>query len=129
MSPKTRAGWKRYERVQAALADWQRIPVTGRAGPGRDPGDADSGPFYTEIRDRAQARPLRWFTETAAAAAVAGKMPLLLFKGPTPHLSPLAVMRWADLAEVIKLARRGALARSTADGSRGADTTTVDGGP
>lgn len=113
--PKTRGGWKTYERVVAALAGWDREPVTGRRGPGGDPGDARSGPFYTEIRDRAEARPLRWFRETAEAARRAGKIPLLLFKGPARHLSPLAIMRWTDLAEVIILARRGADLRSVTE--------------
>lgn len=113
--PKTRGAWKRYERIQAAVAGWEREPVTGRANPLTDPGDAKSGGFYTEIRDREEARPLRWFRETAAAAHAQGKVPLLLFKGPAPHLSPLAIMRWTDLAEVILLARRAAGAGPTED--------------
>ncbi len=100
--PRTRAGFKQYERDQLRLLHWERIPVPGREGPdGRSTG-IWAGYFYVEIRSRNQARPLRWFKEVAGQAQDAGQVPLLLFRGPSPALSPLVILRWRDLVEVLK---------------------------
>ncbi len=100
--PRTRAGFKQYERDQLRLLHWERIPVPGREGPdGRSTG-LWAGYFYVEIRSRNQARPLRWFKEVASQARAVGQVPLLLFRGPNAALSPLVIMRWLDLVEVLK---------------------------
>ncbi len=94
--------------MQAALAGWRRIPVSGRTGASEDPGDAAAGHFYVEMRSRNEPRPIRWFAEVSREAAKHAQVPLLIFRGPRSSLSPLAIMLWADLAEVIQLAQRAA---------------------
>lgn len=105
--PRTRSGWKQYERRVIALLGGRRIPVTGRSGPGGDPGDGELPGYYVEVRDRARARPIRWFREVAQEAREAGGTPVLIFKGPTPALSPLVLMRLRDFEEVYRGARPG----------------------
>lgn len=104
--PRTRAGWKMYERRRAKEIEALRIPITGRQGPRGDPGDIEIPGFYVEVRDRAEPRPIRWFEEVVAAAAAFGTMPLLIFKGRAPYRGALALMRWSDLRKVMADARR-----------------------
>ncbi len=106
--PQTRSGFKQYERAVARKVGRPRIPVTGRTGPGGDPGDIDVPGFYTEVRSRNRARPLRWMREVWEEAHRRGVKPLLVFRGPTPALSPLVVLRWNDFAEVFNRAQRAA---------------------
>jgi len=114
--PRTRRGWKQYEENVAAAVGARRIPVTGRTGPGEDPGDIDLPGFYVEVRDRTRARPLRWMVEAWEAARPRGTKPLVVFRGPAPHLSPLVILRWRDLAEVIKRAGYTGVDRPAAPG-------------
>ncbi len=100
-----REAWKQYERDAFAVIGGKRIPVSGRREADPDGTVADFPEFYVEVRRREQARPLRWFTETAAKAAASKQIPVLVFKGPLPHLSPLVILRWKDFAEVVKRAR------------------------
>src|SRR5437588_8894241 len=99
--PRARSSWKQYERVVMSALGGRRIPVTGRAGPGGDPGDGELPGHYVEIRDHARPRPIRWFREVAAEARSRGVIPLLIFKGPSSALSPLVLLRLHDLEEVI----------------------------
>jgi len=99
--------WKLYERRIMSLLGGRRIPVTGRSGPGGDPGDGELAGYYIEIRDRARPRPLRWFREVAAGAAEEGSVPLLIFKGPSPRLSPLVILRLRDLEVILRGTRPG----------------------
>ena len=107
--PRARSSWKQYERVVMSALGGRRIPVTGRAGPGGDPGDGELPGYYVEIRDHARPRPIRWFREVAAEAKTRGVIPLLIFKGPSSALSPLVLMRLHDLEEVM---HRGGSARA-----------------
>ena len=107
--PRARSSWKQYERVVMSALGGRRIPVTGRAGPGGDPGDGELPGHYVEIRDHARPRPIRWFREVAAEAKTRGVIPLLIFKGPSSALSPLVLMRLHDLEEVM---HRGGSARA-----------------
>lgn len=112
--PRTRSGWKRYERDVLAPAGGERIPVSGRREgdpDGRIPGLED---FYTEIRSRNRARPLRWMREVWGEARPRGLKPLVVFRGPAPHLSPLVVLRWTDFVEVIRRGQPGPRARPDA---------------
>src|SRR5205807_1901476 len=99
--PRARKSWKAYERIVMSALGGRRIPVTGRAGPGGDPGDGELPGHYVEIRDHARPRPIRWFREVAAEARSRGVIPLLIFKGPSSALSPLVLLRLHDLEEVI----------------------------
>ncbi len=108
--PRTRSGWKRYERDVLTSGGGERIPVSGR-----NPGDPDGRHpvlpgFYIEIRSRNRARPLRWIREVWEEAHPRGEKPCVIFRGPAPHLSPLVVLRWADLQEVIREHRLSAAA-------------------
>ncbi len=99
--------WKQYERDVLEQVGGTRIPVSGR-----HPGDPDGvipalPEFYVEIRRREEARPLRWIREAWAKAHARGQKPLVVFKGPAPHLSPLVVLRYSDFVEVIKRGRPG----------------------
>lgn len=115
--PKTRAGFKKYERDQLRLLHWERIPVPGREGPdGRSTG-VWAGYFYVEIRTRNVARPLRWFQEIHGPARAAGQVPLLIFRGPTAATSPLVLLRWLDLVEVLKRAGHPAVAGPDPEGT------------
>ncbi len=114
--PKTRSGWKRYERDVLAPGGGERIPVSGRH-PGEPDGRHPYLPgFYIEIRSRTRARPLRWMKEVWEEARAAGQKPCVIFRGPAPHLSPLVLLRWADLQEVIHNARLSGAARPAAPG-------------
>ncbi len=112
--------WKRYERVILELAGWRRIPVSGRTGSGQDPGDGEAPGFHVEVRDRTDPRPVRWFRETVQEAKTRGGIPLLIFKGPTPALSPLVILRWRDLVEVMRGGGSPEGPRSAARGEAGA---------
>lgn len=103
--PVTRSGFKQYERSVGRRIGAERIPVTGRQGPGGDPGDLLVEGFYAEVRSRERARPIRWMREAWREARLRGQKPLVVFKGPAPYLSPLVIMRWADFAEVFNRGR------------------------
>ncbi len=120
--PRTRSGWKSYERMVMLLLGGQRIPITGRHGPGGDPGDGTLPGYYVEVRDRARARPLRWFREVAEGAKAVGGVPLLVFKGPTRALSPLVIMRLVDFEEVRRGGQPGRDIDSGAGGEGAADS-------
>jgi hypothetical protein len=98
---RTRKSWKEYERVVMIALGGVRIPVTGRAGPGGDPGDGELPGHYVEIRDRKDAQPIRWFKEVAGEARARKVIPVLVFKGPSTRLSPLVLLRLRDLQAVI----------------------------
>lgn len=116
--PKTRAGFKKYERDQLRLIHWDRIPVPGREGPdGRSTG-VWAGYFYVEIRSRNVARPLRWFSEIDPPARAAGQVPLLIFRSPVRGADPLVLLTWPDLVEVLKRARHPAVAGSDPEGAK-----------
>lgn len=120
--PKTRAGFKKYERDQLRLMHWERIPVPGREGPDGRATGVWAGYFYVEIRSRNQARPLRWFAEIEPAARAAGQVPLLIFRSGRPGTGPLALMAWPDLVEVLKRAGHPAVAGPDPEGQdRAAD--------
>ena len=125
--PLTRSGWKEYERSAGRRIGAPRIPVTGRQGPGGDPGDLAIEGFYTEVRDQKRPRPLRWMREVWEEARLHKRKPLLIFKGPAPHLSPLVLLRWADFAEVYNRARPDRGARPDAGGPGAAVPGTATG--
>ena len=126
--PKTRSGFKQYERNVARRVHAERIPVTGRTGPLGDPGDVDVPGFYVEVRSRARARPLRWIAEAWRAAKPRGRKPMVVFRGPAPHLSPLVVLRWADFAEVYNRAERASRVRPDAQRPGPAGEAATDAG-
>lgn len=103
--PKTRSGWKSYERRVAEILGGARIPVTGRTGPGDDPGDVALPGWYIEVRDRNILAVGAWFREVVYQARVGGTRPMLVVKVPGTRCGPVAVLVLRDLVEVMRDAR------------------------
>jgi hypothetical protein len=123
------APWKRVERQVAALLGGRRVPVPGRHGAGADPGDVAGTPFFVEVRARRRCDLFVWWHHTRADAAFAGRTPLLVIRDPRRGGELLAVLRLADLAEVLH-ARDGApLADAPRPGSPGLDNAARPGPP
>ena len=93
--------WKRVEREVARILSGTRIPVTGRHGPGGDPGDVALPGYYVEVRRRERVELWSWWNLTMAEAAGRGVRPLMVVKQAVRGGQLVAVLRLRDLAEVM----------------------------
>lgn len=93
--------WKRVEREVARILSAARIPVTGRHGPGGDPGDVALPGYYVEVRRRKRVELWSWWNLTMAEAAGRGVRPLMVVKQAVRGGQLVAVLRLHDLAEVM----------------------------
>ncbi len=100
------AAWKRVERQVATILGGQRIPVTGRHGPGADPGDVAGTPFYVEVRARARCDLWVWWNLTRADAYESNRPPLLVVKQPGRGGQIVAILRVQDLARMLGYCER-----------------------
>ncbi len=89
------------EREAARILGGRRIPAPGRHGPGADPGDIELPGWFVEVRRRARVDLWAWWNLTMAEAAGAGRRPLMVVKQAVRGGQLVAVLRLADLAEVL----------------------------
>ena len=100
--PRTRSGWKAYERRVARDLGVSRVPIGARTATGADPGDVALPGWYVEVRDRSRPLPLFWWQEVQEKAKGTGRKPLLVFRAPGSARGALALLLWRDLREVIR---------------------------
>ncbi len=104
----TNPAWKRTERAIAARLGGQRVPVSGRQR--GDAPDIDHDRLAIEVKHRKSVP--AWLTEAmaqATASARNGQMPVaIVHQHGGRHADDLAVLRLADLADLLAAGDRAA---------------------